>query len=472
MATGVVKVTVVDVGQGQCTFVEIYNTSSTPKLIHALLFDCGSDKQSDETQTNLDYIATKVLTMDTPGFDCIFFSHSDKDHISLAKYVLDKIWETTKPVVREVIYGGDYDNYTKYSFNILKYIEDENLCDSDNIFSIYSNSTNYEPTSKSYTGNLWHSTDNSVYVYKIVGNVLSSDPDWDDSDLSVDGATAEAKNRVSLVCGLYYAGASYVICGDATNITMGATNRLFADGTTVFDNNKMTTLPHHGSRATGFAVKSSESASFEAIAVVSTFSGLLKSRTLTVSAYQKHRHPSLQLMTYFIPKITTPILRDPRLVQKNSHRLTAYLDISVGTVTGMILFQSAAYSFETLTNTFATRYFDGWSTFSYNLGLTNTASPSQGVVSSSGAINGFACWQYETQTNGSFLLGGYANLALPLTLFTGPTVTLSSAEHEPMPEEKSINAAPVSARIKSNPSSLKQPVQSELQFLNRLNQFH
>lgn len=475
MATGNVVVTVVDVGQGQCTFVEIYNTASTPKLIHALLFDCGSDKQSDETQTNLQYIATKVGGMTTPAFDCIFFSHSDKDHISLTWDLLQKFPSTKKPVVKQVWYGGAYDKYTKNQFNILDYLQTGGYCTSTDIKTTGSNYTGYNDTTKQYANYLWRSDDKSVTVYPIVSNVLSDNPDWDDNDLDVTGVNAEALNRVSIICGLYYAGSSYVICGDATNKTMGAVNSLFAGGTTVFNTNLMTTLPHHGSRATGFAVKSSDAASFAAISVVSTFAGLLKSQTITVSAYQKHRHPSLQLMSYFIPTATTPILRDPRLKEKNSHRLTAYLDISVGTVTGMILIKGLPYSFETLTNTYTTRYFDGWSTFSYNLGFFNTAKPSKGLVTSGTTINGFACWQYETQTTGNYLLGGYANLALPLVLFTAPIITSSAGyqkiDEMALPDTAEAIVSPVFVRTKERPQPVWRPAHTQSLFHNPLKQF-
>ncbi len=470
MATGIVEVSVLDVGQGQCTFVEIYNTDSTPKLIHTLLFDCGSDKQSDETQTNLLYIATKVSAMATPAFDCIVFSHSDKDHISLTWYLLQKFSSSKKPAIKRVWYGGAREKYTKYGFNILDYIEEQGYCSSANIKSTGSNYTGYSKTSKSYTHHFWASDDNTVKVYPIVSNVLSDDPDWEDNDQDVEGTNAETLNRVSIICGLYYAGTSYVICGDATNKTMGAVNNLFSDGTTVFDNNKMTTLPHHGSRATGFAVKSSDTASFTAILVVSTFSGILKSKTITVSAYQKHRHPSLQLMSHFIPTIATPIIRDPRLKEKNSHRLTAYLDIDVGTVTGMLLVKNWPYSFETLTNTFSTRYFDGWSTFSYNLGIFNTAKPSEGLASSGTVINGFACWQFETHTDGSMRMGGYANLAIPLVMFTAGTISSESLEKAGADTTEAPTPS-VFVRIKENAQQVRPPTQAHPKFHNRLKQF-
>lgn len=437
MPTGNVIVTVVDVGQGQCTFVEIYNNSSPAKLIHTLLLDCGTDKPSTQTDVNLDYIAAKALELDKPGFDCIVFSHSDKDHIYLTRQVLDKIAETKKPVIKEVIYGGAYRKYTKYGFNILEHIEDEKYCSANKIFSLESNFTNYNyaPGKKKYEGNLWESANKDVVLYTIVGNVLSSDPDWDDNDLNVEGATAEALNRVSIIAGLYYAGASFVICGDATNITMAAVNSLFEGGTTVFANNKMTTMPHHGSRATGFAVKSGKAASDVSVEIVDTFAATLKSKTMSISAYEKHRHPSLELINKFIPTQITAILRDPRLKQKNTHRITAYIDVSLTTGKAFTILEGASYSFESGTNTFSTRYSDSGPYFSYSLG-TKKASASEGIVATTPAtsINPFACWRYTAASTGTAITEGYPNLAIPLAPFTSaPAAALSTTpdpEHE------------------------------------------
>ncbi len=472
MATGNVIVTVIDVGQGQCTFVEIYNTSTTPKLVHALLFDCGSDKTSDETYTNLDYIATKVLTMDTPGFDCIFFSHSDKDHISLTRYVLDKIWETTKPVIGEVIYGGAYAKYTKNSFNILAYILKSKFCSASKVVAMNSNATNYDQSSKSYSDHLWRSSDNSVYVYGIVANVLSDDPDWDDNDLDVTGKTAEALNRVSMICGLYYAGSSYVICGDATHKTMGAVNNLFSGGTTVFDLNRMTTLPHHGSRATGFAVASSAKASTTAKLVVTTFSATLKSQILTISSFEKHKHPSLELMNCFLPTITTPFLRDPRLKETNAHRLEANIDITLAQPKGWSLLKTY-YSFDTTSCMFGTRYSQSMTWFSYNLGASSVAQ-AKGVTGSS-VINEFACWQFKTLSTGNLLLGGYASLTLPLVLFTAAATTAVAQKTGitalPNTDITETIISPVSVRIKERPQPALRPAQVQSQFHNQLNHF-
>jgi hypothetical protein len=431
MATGYIIVTVVDVGQGQCTFVEIYNTASTPKLIGALLFDCGSDKPSDETYTNLDYIASQALKLDTPGFDCIFFSHSDKDHISLTKYVLNKINETKKPTVQKVVYGGAQKNYTKYGFNILDYIFEKGYCAKINIRSLPSNESSYDMKKKKYVNYIWKNSDNSVIVYAIAANVLSDDPDWDEDDGDLSGKTAEELNRVSLVCGLYFAAASFVICGDATSKTMSAIGKHYTV-TSVFNNNKMTTTPHHGSRATGLAVPSSKIASDNAIEVVENFASVMKSKVMTVSAFSKHRHPSLELMNYFIPYVKGPILKDARIDKKNAHFITANIDIEVEIIPtskgrkrppSWTVSTGKDSSFESTINTFSTRYYDSAGTdFGYELG----GASGDEAAGTNAAINEFACWKFTTSSGATTIVSGYVNLAAGSAFTSAPLGSTTS----------------------------------------------
>lgn len=426
MARGNVIVTVVDVGQGQCTFVEIWNSDNT-KIEETLLFDCGSDKGSTETTTNLDVIAAKVLTMDVPAFDCIIFSHSDKDHISLTRYLLDKISETTKPEVYSVWYGGSWKNYTKYGFNILDYLVNEDFCFKDNISKTCANYMGYAKSTDSYSAFFWSSSGGAdVKVAPIVSNVISDDPDWDEEEELSDQNTAEEKNRVSIVCGLYYAGVCFVICGDATAKTMSAINGLML-GTNLFNDNVMITMPHHGSRATGFAVTSSQKASDESIKVVDTFVSIMKAKTTTISAYEKHHHPSLELINRFIPTAITPILKDPRLKAENSHLVTAYFDQDLFKISGVTLEKGLVYSFNTNSNTFSTRYSNGIDACSYRIGDTVIYAP-QGAISSTTVINNFACWVYSTQGNGATLIEGKANLAS--TAFTTAATTSALAQRD------------------------------------------
>lgn len=404
------KIYVLDVGQGQCTFAAIYNTSNT-KIVETLLFDCGSDKKSDDTEINLDAVAAMILTMDTPAIDCIVFSHSDKDHISLTYYLLEQISKTTKPIVKNVWFGGSWANYTKYSFNILDYLVSGGFCGLGDINTTNADYTSYDKSSDSYSTHFWTTDTGEIAIFPIASNVVSDDPDWDDDDDIGTQKTAEERNRVSIVCGLYYNRTCVVICGDATSKTMAAIGSLMY-GTSKFDDNMMTTLPHHGSRATGFAVKSGQVASTENIKIVDTFATVTKSQTITISAYEKHRHPSLELMNRFIPTETTPMIGDPRLNEARSHRVTAYFDVLLTNSSGMKMYQNIVYSFETQINTFSTRYYDGDRTVSYQIGAGKIY-PTQGVVSPTTPINGFACWMYEMESNGDTTLAGYSNLNSP-----------------------------------------------------------
>ncbi|MGN7819318.1 hypothetical protein ACTJJB_04265 [Chitinophaga sp. 22536] len=502
MATGFIVLTVVDVGQGQCTFLEVYDDSKTPKLIQTVMMDCGSDKKSDDTPTNLEYIATRVASMAKPAFDCIIFSHSDKDHISLTQDVLDLIPATKKPVVKKVVYGGDYDQYEKSHVNILDDLQTNGYCTRKDIISPGSYKTNYDKKNGKFAGRpLWESSDKAVKIYSVVANVLSNDPDWDSNDEDLWGSKAEEKNRVSIICGLYYAGVSYVICGDATNVTMSVTNQLFK-GTTVFKKNEMTTLPHHGSRATAYAVPRTKDPSDAAVKVVNTFAKLMNSRILTASAFEKHRHPSLMLMNAFLPTLTKPFLRDARLKQQNTHRLNAYVDIDIeiknntppptkkkktGKTSGDFVTRDSVWSFDSTTCTFTTRYTNPWLVYSYNLG-NDKCEASDGVKTNKTTkapevINPHACWQWDGLSDGECLVGGYADLSLPLTIFTSGAVGLAIQPGGPLGRRavwefdkdgneiagKDSRPSPVTVRSKNIP--VRQPASSPKQF-QRLQQFY
>jgi len=445
---GNVNIIVVNVGQGQCTFVEIYTTSAQTTLSHALLFDCGSDKYNengvDQVDVNLNYIAARVSTLPEPGFDCIFFSHSDKDHTSLTERLLLKIDNLAgkKAKVKEVWYAGAKDDYTKGSsggkkFNILNHMVTNGYCLLADEKTTESNYTGYDKTTDQFIEYLWRSgsTADDVVVYPIVSNSLSADPD-NEEEIEA-GKKAEVRNRVSMICGLQYAGGFYTICGDATNITMEIVNLTYKHPSTVFSNNNMTTLPHHGSRSTGLAVARNAKPSDKAVATVKSFSTLLQSKSITISAYEKHRHPSLELMNYFVPTQATPILKDLR-VTKNEHFLTSYLDIKLlNTDKVGIIFIDLSRTFTTPTNMFSTRYFTYFTPdtgkFSYQL-PNNHIDPPTARVTPVTALNGFACWKYAAQANGSFLLGGHADL--DSGLFTGPIVTTVSSKNTAANEER------------------------------------
>ena len=442
MATGNVILTVIDVGQGQCTFIEIYDRSAPAVLMHTLLIDCGSNKYSNATITNLSYIALKASRKEPAGFDCIFFSHSDTDHTNLTIDLLialrEKVPAGDPLTIGKVWFAGERDHYTKGQdkFNILDYIELKGYCPWNEIKALMPEHSDYDPARTGFPTNLWATPDKTCRVCCVMANALSEDPDWDEQVGDRSLKTPEAKNRVSLVCGVFYAGLSYIICGDATNSTMSTVNRKFNAPGVVFPTNIMSTLPHHGSRRTGLAVAKGQTASDEAINVVKTFSALLNSRLLTDSAYEKQSHPSLELMKLFLPRETTPVIYDPRLKDRNSHRLTAFIDVDLGNVTGMLLFNFVAYTFETTTNIFTTRYSRPDRTFSCDLAL-QYAWPSLGTNGQ--PINEFACWLFITEPNGVLRMGGYPMMGSPLFTATASEMEMTTP---PVPPVRFLNHPP------------------------------
>jgi len=499
MATSLISLTVVDVGQGQCTFVEIYNDEDPAELVHTLLIDCGSDKESDDTPTNLEYIRSKVGEMKDPAFDCIVFSHSDKDHISLTKQLLEGF--TTKPKVKKVWYGGAYDLYKKGKVtksnpypNILDWLKKNKYCEKKDISTPGSNFSNYDKATAKYTGNLWENTDADVKLYCLAANVLKAEPDWTKHDENVKGTTAEAKNRVSIICALYFDGTSYTMCGDATNMTMAAMNNLFT-GTAVFNNNEMVTLPHHGSSATGYKIKKGETPRSESRKVVETFATLLSSRIITVSAFEKHRHPSLMLMNSFPPTINEPFLKDARLKDTNAHRVNCYVDIDLTVYqkpdpkqkkrkrNGTTLTRDQAYTFDTRSVTFTTRYTGGTGGYSYQIGGTEVKD-SLGVEEDGDGdvyiINPHACWQFDKSPGTGPLAGGYPNLKLPLKIFTSGADSIKPGtmgrigiwEVDDWKKNKvKKEPSPVKTRKKANQNFAQEPVSATPKLKGQLKQF-
>jgi hypothetical protein len=483
MATGNVVLTVVDVGQGQCTFVEVYDTSVPAVLTHALMIDCGTDHPSSQTDLNLDYIVAKVSTMAAPAFDCIVFSHSDNDHISLMQELLNKFIPTKKPTIKQVWYGGNYDQYEKGSFNILDYLVAQGYCTADDLKTTGANYSGYDEVSKQFIEYFWESPEKTVYLYAIASNVMSRSPDWTVHDDVPILKTPVAKNRVSIITALYYGTVSYVICGDAINATMAAVNKHFAGGTTVFNNNVMTTLPHHGSRATGYGVPSARTASVNSVFTVSTFASLLKSQTITASAYEMHSHPSLQLMLDFAPTTAT-VVKDARLLQKNAHRVTANIDRTLtvkatakpgakkaAKPADWVIAKGSDYTFETITNVYSTQYFRGILTFSYQLNIFAEPHRSQGVVTPTPIFNPFACWQYITKADANTTFWGYSNLSPTGVMFTSPPTTSSFEVTEDVEvlQSRSENLNPVTIRRKIPLTGKLVMVRS--QFHSRLKQF-
>lgn len=405
MAISKVVTTVIDVGQGQCTFVRIYDDSSPPKIIHTLLFDCGSDRPSPTTANNIRSIADFLKLMDAPAIDLLVFSHSDNDHISLMYDLLEAYGSKTKPALKVLStwFAGDADFYTKDKFNILDYLG--SYCKSFTKPDF--GETQYSKAKSDWKkGLVWESADKSVRVGMLIGNVIDNEPGV--FKLTTFGTAAEKKNRVSIVCALLHDDRSMIICGDATNRTMAWVND--AMGTDSFTTNLMLTLPHHGSRSTGLSVTSTASANKKAIDVVKTFVKRMAPRTITTSAYAMHDHPSIELTNYFTKALaTSPVLKDTRLTGSN-HFSVCNVDVSL-ILPSLTVVSKTYHTMMTQTNFFPTYYYNEAAAFSYQFAAGTVDDPPKFVTpKKKPAINPHACWVYVTTAGSGNSVAGFKQM--------------------------------------------------------------
>lgn len=400
MATGKIIVYVVDVGQGQCTYVEVFD-QATGQIADTLLFDCGTDGKSPTTKANITYIAGRIAGMASPKISAAFFSHSDNDHISLMKTLLNETEKLIGKVlpVGMVWYGGAWKKYTKRNFNILTYMKNRN-CPENEVFAPGPDESDYVP-GEGFMLYLWHN-DIDVRVDLLMGNVISDAPaDYNSGGTLPTGKAAEPLNRVSLVCRIKFKEQNYVVCGDATNRTMGKVCDKFNGF--IFRNTIMLTLPHHGSRATALVQFPSGT---NAVETIRTFAHIVQGKTLTASVGpdNKHHHPSLELTRLFVPDaVKKPIVQDVRL-RHDAHFNVANIDLAMGYYpTGDAVTQGYK-TFFTESNVYATWYYWPGAVpdfgYSYKFNEVNGVVPVTPLKMPTGlpAINEHACWLYQTDS--------------------------------------------------------------------------
>ncbi|MGV8894029.1 MAG: ComEC/Rec2 family competence protein [Burkholderiaceae bacterium] len=461
MATKKIIVYVVDVGQGQCTYVEIFDMAGA--VMQTLLFDCGTDKRSPTTDANIEFIATRINQMTNKKIDAVFFSHSDNDHVSLMKTLVDeteKLIKTVLPIGR-VWYGGAWTKYAKRGFNILNYLKDRN-CPADQFFEPTTDRTDYVKGS-GFVRSLW--TNDEVRVDLLVGNVISDEP----AVINLSGTLPTAKtpeplNRVSLICRVFFNGHDYVICGDATNRSMGKVNTFFSG--LRFPFTIMLTVPHHGSRSTSLELFPSGT---NPTLTVKTFSRIISAKTLTISAGPKnsHHHPSTELTTIFIPDaIKKPIVQDKNL-KYDSHFTAANIDLEMAYYPDGTAVTKAYKTFVTESNVYTTWYYYDVAlpNFIYNFHLNKDTDGKINVTpvtmpGSLPAINPHACWLYESDALKNVSMGGLTQLLDDTSAvftengsgkFTGATTSESMLATHTVPVEKP--PARLQARTSKQPVS-------------------
>lgn len=435
MATNGVNVSVLDVGQGQGTFVEVYDASDN--LTNTLLFDLGSAKSSRTAgSSSIDYIATKIASMAIPKIDYLSLSHKDRDHVNLLKRLIDAIHTKIAPnklQIGKVRYGGARE---WYSGDLIKVLEGV----SSDVSSLNLRHTCYIKGPPEKWEAIWN--ENDVYVYIMLANIPTDSTLKDWSQVNVIGKPdSELANSVSIISTVRWNNTQFFINGDATFVTFEESNKIFSFLTT-FDYVKMVTLPHHGSRRTTFGLSSSTyDATTAATAVVDTFAKKINAKTVTVSAeiFGTYHHPSYDVMGLFTKYTdSTPWFKDPNLAG-NRHYITAYLDVTTKDSKGVSL--SGEYSsFESPTNVYTTLYAVPGYIHGYSIPPPNPVGPGTKWLSTvkKPVFPIGVQWTYTINANGVITLTSPANRQPSVMALKNDTVTDTQAMVEVPTEETQI----------------------------------
>jgi len=330
-----IAVTMLDVGQGSSTFVEIYTGNA---ITATALLDLGSERAKTEAGgPSVDYIVKQLKTMAKPRIDFFSLSHSDSDHINL---VLDLLGHfdppgTKKPAkpileIMTVIYGGPRKLYAKHSgANVIQYLENYQPTGTTKPQALPSNNSSYPSAHPMFTHD-------DVTIYLLVGNHVSSEPrkvvkkiadkKWRTDSYSL--------NTYSLIFVVVFDNWRYVVTGDATGATIAQANWVLSEYKVTLANVAALTMPHHSSEPTTFGLTGSRSkrarekerVPADAKKVIDTFAANIKAKTIHASAEDvgSFRHPSAFVMSYFWSYVDKTVWYEDPALKSEQHLYNAY----------------------------------------------------------------------------------------------------------------------------------------------------
>ncbi|PJI88814.1 hypothetical protein DAH55_09485 [Sphingomonas koreensis] len=330
-----IAVTMLDVGQGSGTFVEIYTGT---KITATALLDLGSERAKDEAGgPSVDYLVKQLTSMTKPRIDFFSLSHSDSDHINLVQDLLaffdpPGTKKPKKPILEigSVIYGGPRVLYAKHSgTNVLTSIEAYQPKGTTKPQPLPSNNSSFYGTAPMFAKD-------EVEIRLLVGNHVSSEPrtvrkkigdkQWRTDSYSL--------NTYSLIFVVAFDDWEYVITGDATGATIAQANYIIKNQSVKFANVAAMTMPHHSSEPTTFGLTASrtkrqrekERVPDAAKKVIDAFAASVAPRTIHASAEDvgSFRHPSAFVMSYFWDYVDTTSWYDDPVLTGNQHLYNAY----------------------------------------------------------------------------------------------------------------------------------------------------
>lgn len=299
-----IKFHVLDVGQGNGTFVEVFNNGLAMPPTHAVLVDFGSEKSKDIAgPPAIKFVTDRLKAMATPTLHSVFLSHSDSDHWNLVPDLL-KDAAFTGTTISKVFYGCNSANYTiikkkggkKIRHSVLKDLQTYGVAKTD-ILPMADAYTNFN---KKDTTGQWPTFDTLggwVNIRVLVANCPTPTSTASGKKRKV-SASGPEPNTQSIVLVVECAGKRILLTGDATATTLAWINAKLnkSKAEDQVDNTFMLEVPHHGS-----AVTIVDNTSATPWAAAEKLVSLSKPNSVSASAdfHRGFKHPDVQVIDKF-----------------------------------------------------------------------------------------------------------------------------------------------------------------------------
>jgi hypothetical protein len=333
------RFTVLPVGQGTGTLIEILDDDAAKTPLAAILVDLGSMlwRVHETGFVSADLVAQELRRMNNaPTLNAVLLSHGDADHINLVGRLLDGFMAPSQGAprnqtlaVENVWYAGYPASYTKRGVNFLTKLHAYRPGPATNVHQLGPDVSDLNVPLLSGHG---------LELYVITANtaVESTEVAAESEDDLHTGTTSYLNNTVSLVL-LVAFGAQrryIVVTGDATGMTIARCNTAITNYPGDLAPILSLTLPHHGSAVTTYDLLGAATQEYDRAAFaqynVEWFVHSLRPQSLTVSAgeVQKYSLPSARMIMDFGKYLETSPYADAALWNTNprQHFYTSYFE--------------------------------------------------------------------------------------------------------------------------------------------------
>lgn len=266
-----------DVGQGDCTFIQVCNGNSiddrdiTPN--RAILVDFGSSKNAFVAGPDAAaYIGAQLGKMMVPAIDLIVLTHSDEDHHNL---IIPQLLKIDDLEIGEVLFSG---HAADYSYTPFMSGRERNTIDSINAYAKKRICFGLSSDCSSLVapGAAPYAVFDGLSMWIVIANYPSD--------------SARDPNTKSIVTLWEYAGYKVILPGDATAATLDEINNWTRRSGTegMVRDASVLRLPHHGSERT--TLMGNGAGKWK---VTEDFVDLVRPRAITIGADTRgdYRHP-------------------------------------------------------------------------------------------------------------------------------------------------------------------------------------